>query len=337
MNTPIDPVKFRQALGSFTTGVTIVTTHGPDGRDYGLTANSFNSVSMDPPMVLWSLGRKSSSLPVFSQADHFAVHILAANQESVSNRFAKSGTDKFAGCTVVRGHGHVPLLDGCSARFECRVVHQYEGGDHVIFVGEVMNFDSFGRPPLVFHGGNYGLVMKHAEEPANVAPAFGDGWLGFLLGRAYYQLLLPVRENLERNGLRDLDYSILAVLSMGEERTIAELDRLVSISGSRVTEADILKLATRGLVELQCNDAEEESKVKFTAAGRSYTIELLAIAKSAESNAERDLDYREAQVMKLLLKRVIQTTASALPEHWHKEQFWRPDNLWRDRASPDAA
>lgn len=336
MATSIDTKQLRQALGSFTTGVTVVTTHGEDGKDYGLTANSFNSVSMDPPMVLWSLGRKSSSLPVFSQADHFAVHILAANQESVSNRFAKSGTDKFAGSSVTRGHGHVPLLEGCSARFECRVVHQYEGGDHVIFVGEVMNFDSFGRPPLVFHGGNYGLVMKHAEEPESISAAFGDGWLGFLLGRAYYQLLLPVRENLERNDLRHVDYSILTILSMGEQRTVEELDRLVSIAGFRVNDDDILKLADRGLVKFERSDTARESTVSFTSAGRSYTIELLAIAKSAESNAERDLDYREAQIMKLLLKRVIQTTASSLPEHWHKDQFWRPDNLWRDRSAPDA-
>ncbi|HZZ09611.1 MAG TPA: flavin reductase family protein [Paraburkholderia sp.] len=335
MATIIDPAQLRQALGSFTTGVTVVTTHGEDGKDYGLTANSFNSVSMDPPMVLWSLGRKSSSLPVFSQADHFAVHILSANQESMSNRFAKSGSDKFAGCAVTRGHGHVPLLDGCSARFECRVVHQYEGGDHVIFVGEVMNFDSFGRPPLVFHGGNYGLVMKHTGEPESISPAFGDGWLGFLLGRAYYQLLLPVRENLERNHLRLVDYSILTVLSMGERRTTEELDRLVSIAGFRVTDDDLFKLFERGLVTFERSPAGE-NVVCFTSAGRAYTIELLAIAKSAESNAERDLDYREAQIMKLLLKRVIETTASTLPEHWHKDQFWRPDNLWRDRTAPDA-
>ena len=120
MTTQIDAAQFRRALGSFTTGVTIVTTQGEDGKDYGLTANSFNSVSMDPPMVLWSLGKKSTSLPVFAATDHFAVHILAADQEAVSNRFSKSGTDKFAGCAVTRGHGGVPLLEGCSARFECR-------------------------------------------------------------------------------------------------------------------------------------------------------------------------------------------------------------------------
>ncbi|SAL82122.1 flavin reductase domain-containing protein [Caballeronia choica] len=336
MTTAIDAKQFRKALGSFTTGVTIVTTKGEDGKDYGLTANSFNSVSMDPPMVLWSLGKKSSSLPVFAATGHFAVHILASDQEGISNRFAKSGTDKFAGCTLARGHGGVPLLDGCSARFECRVVHRYEGGDHVIFVGEVMNFDSFEQPPLVFHGGNYGLVMKKAEDIADASSSFGNGWLGFLLARAYYQLLMPVRQNLSSNGLRDIDYNILTVLSMGDGRTIAELDQLVSISGSQVSDDDINKLVERELVALEAGDGGE-TVVRFTEAGRRYAIELLAIAKAAESDAERDLDYREAQVMTLLLKRVIRSTAATLPDHWQKDHFWRGNNLWHDRASSDAA
>ena len=130
--------------------------NGDDGKDYGLTANSFNSVSMDPPMVLWSLGKKSSSLPVFAADRTLRGAYSGRRSGKHVNRFAKSGTDKFAGCALARGHGGVPLLDGCSARFECRVVHRYEGGDHVIFVGEVMNFDSFDQPPLAFHGGNYG-------------------------------------------------------------------------------------------------------------------------------------------------------------------------------------
>jgi 3-hydroxy-9,10-secoandrosta-1,3,5(10)-triene-9,17-dione monooxygenase reductase component len=338
MTTQIDAAQFRRALGSFTTGVTIVTTQGEDGKDYGLTANSFNSVSMDPPMVLWSLGKKSTSLPVFAATDHFAVHILAADQEAVSNRFSKSGTDKFAGCAVTRGHGGVPLLDGCSARFECRVVHRYEGGDHVIFVGEVMNFDSFNQPPLVFHGGNYGLVMKKAADAADAtssASSFGDGWLGFLLARAYYQLLVPVRNNFGRNGLRDVDYHVLTVLSMGEGRTIAELDKLVSISGFHVTEDDIRTLIERGIVALDDDGAERV--VRFTEAGRCYAIELLAIAKAAESDAERSLDYREAQVLKLLLRRLIGSTESALPDHWRRDQFWRGNNLWRTPVPSDAA
>lgn len=267
MTTAIDAMQFRKALGAFTTGVTVVTTNGGDGKDYGLTANSFNSVSMDPPMVLWSLGKKSTSLPVFAAAEHFAVHILAADQESMSNRFAKSGTDKFAGCALARGHGGVPLLDGCSARFECRVVHRYEGGDHVIFVGEVLNFDSFNRPPLAFHGGNYGFVMKKSDDTADAGSSFGDGWLGFLLARAYYQLLMPVRKNLASQGLRDIDYNVLTVLSMGDGRTIAELDQLVSISGSRVTEEDIGMLVERGLVSLD-RHGSKDAVVQFTDAGR---------------------------------------------------------------------
>ena len=152
--TTIDSKQFRKALGSFTTGVTVVTTRGVEGEDVGLTANSFNSVSLDPPMVLWSLDRKSSIAAAFMAADHFAVHILASDQEHVSNQFAARGIDRFAGLAVERGHGDIPLLAGCSARFECRTSYRHDGGDHVIFVGEVVAFDSFGRAPLVYHGGN---------------------------------------------------------------------------------------------------------------------------------------------------------------------------------------
>ena len=336
MTIKIDAPQFRRALGSFTTGVTIVTTQGKDGKDYGLTANSFNSVSMDPPMVLWSLGKKSSSLSAFQAAGHFAVHILAADQERISNRFAKSGTDKFAGCAVERGHGDIPLLDGCSARFECRVVHQYEGGDHIIFVGEVMNFDSFDRPPLVFHGGSYGMVMKKNGDSTEASHRIGDSWLGFLLARAYYQLLLSVRENLGRKGLCDIDYNILTVLSMGDGRTIEELDRLVSITGANVTEDDIRKLTERGLVAIGETGARPRL-VHFTEAGRCYAVELLAIAKAAEGDAEGGLDYSEAQVMKLLLKRIVRSSEGALPDHWRKDQFWRGNNLWHNPRCQDAA
>lgn len=345
MTAAIDAKEFRKALGSFTTGVTIVTTQGEDGRDCGLTANSFNSVSMDPPMVLWSLGKTSSSLPAFTGSSHFAVHILSANQEAVSNHFSKSGKDgldKFADIEVTRGHGNVPLLDGCSARFECRVVHQYEGGDHVIFVGEVLNFDSFARPPLAFHGGKYGVVMKKsaaiaADAAGAAGPGFGDSWLGFMLARAYYQLLLPIRDNLNQRGLHDIDYSVLTVLSMGDGRSIDELARLVAITGVNVNEGDILKLVERGLVTVD-DTGSTPRQVHFTEAGRKYAIELLALAKAVESDAEGDLDYSEAQAMKLLLQRVIRSSETHLPDHWRKEHFWRGDNLWQDTglAAPNA-
>ncbi|WP_292935554.1 flavin reductase family protein [Noviherbaspirillum sp.] len=164
-----DSTRFRKALGAFTTGVTIVTTRDGAGRDVGLTVNSFNSVSLDPPLVLWSLARSASSLPAFASADFFAVHVLAADQAPLSHRFAQRGAEKFSGMPLQRGLGGLPLLDGCAARFECRTVHRYEGGDHEIFVGEVVSFVHYERPPLVFQGGAYATVLKRMDAAAGSA------------------------------------------------------------------------------------------------------------------------------------------------------------------------
>lgn len=155
-----DPQAFRDALGSFVTGVTIVTARDEAGRPYGLTANSFNSVSLDPPMVLWSLSLRSGSLPVFRDADHWAVHVLAADQQAMSDRFARPGDGKFAGVEDVDGPEGAPLLAGYAARFGCRARFEYEGGDHAIFLGEVVDFDRREADPLIYHGGRYGRVMR---------------------------------------------------------------------------------------------------------------------------------------------------------------------------------
>ena len=177
--TTIDSMQFRKALGSFTTGVTVVTTRGVEGEYVGLTANSFNSVSLDPPM--WSLARKSSTVAAFDGRRALCGSYAGVGPGACFDQFAKRGIDRFAGLAVERGHGDVPLLAGCSARFECRTSYRHDGGDHVIFVGEVVAFDSFSRAPLVFHGGNYGLLMKKkAEEVEDANSSFDDEWLGFL-------------------------------------------------------------------------------------------------------------------------------------------------------------
>lgn len=147
---------FRRVLGSFATGVTIITTRGSDGSAIGITANSFNSVSLDPPMVLWSLARSARSLPAFNAHGYWAVHILAAEQQGLSSRFASSGGDKFAGLELETGAGNVPLLTNCAARLQCKTSLLCEGGDHLIFIGEVLGFDCAAEAaPLVFHGGRY--------------------------------------------------------------------------------------------------------------------------------------------------------------------------------------
>ncbi|WP_033290687.1 flavin reductase [Amycolatopsis jejuensis] len=148
-----DRREFRTALGQYATGVAVVTARGADGRKVGMTANSFTSVSMDPPMVLWCPGKNAPSLPAFSEATHFAVNVLAADQEHLSRQFSTPSADKFAELELTDGTGGAPVLPGAVARFECRTVRCVDAGDHVVFLGEVENFCAPGGVPLVFHGG----------------------------------------------------------------------------------------------------------------------------------------------------------------------------------------
>ena len=149
----------RDALGCYATGVTVVTTMTPEGP-LGMTANSFASVSLDPPLVLWSPARKSARFPAFEAASHFAVHVLAEDQKDLSTAFAKTGFEAFAGLHFERGLGDVPLLDGCAARFECVQSAGHDGGDHLILVGEVKVFQSSDRAPLLYHHGRYAELSK---------------------------------------------------------------------------------------------------------------------------------------------------------------------------------
>ena len=166
--TPISPVpnqarspsfsslEFRAALGMFATGVTIVTARGPDGAPVGLTANSFNSVSLAPPLVLWSLSRRAGSMAAFSAGSHYAINILAADQHALAERFASKAVDRFAGVAWHEGSAGAPVIDGAVAVFECFNRSRYDEGDHVIFVGEVERCaHRAGAQPLIFHGGRY--------------------------------------------------------------------------------------------------------------------------------------------------------------------------------------
>lgn len=154
---------FRGALGQFATGVTVVTTVAADGRKVGMTANSFTSVSMEPPLVLWCPSKRSPSLGDFENATHFAINILASDQHVLSRQFATPAIDKFAGTDTTEGIAGVPLLDGAVASFQCRTVSRHDAGDHVIYVGEVERYDYDGGAPLVFHGGKYHATASHPD------------------------------------------------------------------------------------------------------------------------------------------------------------------------------
>ena len=166
--TSFDKRQLRNVLGTFTTGVTIVTTRTPDGKMHGVTANSFSSVSLDPPLVLWSQALTSKSYSAFQESEHFAVNILADDQVETSNHFAKSQEDKFAGIEHFEGLGGAPVIRGSAAHLECVKVASYPGGDHVVYLGRVERIGHSSRRPLAFAGGRYSVPYAHDLGPVSM-------------------------------------------------------------------------------------------------------------------------------------------------------------------------
>ena len=157
-DTLLPPKALRAALGRFATGVTIITCNDADGTPVGLTANSFTSLSLDPPLVLWSLRQASGSLAAFVGSRHFAINVLAETQVELSRRFASQQSDKFAEGAWAPGIGGVPVLAGCAAVFECAVETRQDAGDHVLFIGRVLRLADLAVAPLLFQGGHYRML-----------------------------------------------------------------------------------------------------------------------------------------------------------------------------------
>nr|ART37769.1 F265 [uncultured bacterium]ART40807.1 L387 [uncultured bacterium] len=157
---PLAPSAFRDALGHFATGITVMTTLDDEEGCYGVTATSFSSLSLDPPLVQWSLRNAAYSLPIFQRSKHFSVNILAADQEAISRRFATRGVDRFANLEVEQGLAEMPLIGGAAAWIECALETTLPGGDHTILVGRVLRARTFSKPPLLHWRGDY-LPIKN--------------------------------------------------------------------------------------------------------------------------------------------------------------------------------
>jgi flavin reductase (DIM6/NTAB) family NADH-FMN oxidoreductase RutF len=154
---------FRDALAQFATGVTVICAPGPDGRYAGFTANSFNSVSLDPPLIVWSLAESSETLAAFRHAERYAVNVLAHDQVELARRFSRPHADRFAGVPYRIGVAGAPLIDGCIAWFECRHHARHRAGDHMLFIGEVERCERRKGIGLVFHHGRYGTTRPLAN------------------------------------------------------------------------------------------------------------------------------------------------------------------------------
>ena len=298
----IDARELRQALGAFATGVTIVTTRALSGAPVGLTANSFNSVSLDPPLVLWSLALSSQHIDVFRAAGWWAVHILSAGQEALSARFASRVLDRFEGVAWTPGEAGVPLIADCTARFVCRTAFEYEGGDHAIFVGQVSELTRAAAAPLIYHSGRYARVMPETEKPVAIAPGdegeFGRHFIGHLLGRAHHEAFADVRREYRARGLRAAEYTVLAALGLGDGHTPQDLIARAARGGAELPQEPIDALVQRGLIR------QELGRLHLTQEGRRVLMELIAVAQASQLRLEDRLGPQEMGMLIHLLRRL---------------------------------
>ena len=155
-----DSRELRNVLGCFGTGVTVVTTLDTVGRKVGLTANSFSSVSLDPPIVLWSLSKHSKSLNAFLNCSRFVINVLSMEQLPLSNQFSKTAEDRFAGVSTSKGLGELPVIDDCAANIECKAISSQEVGDHILFLGQIERYNYLKKDTLLFCNGNYAKAVQ---------------------------------------------------------------------------------------------------------------------------------------------------------------------------------
>lgn len=313
-----DAREFRIALGTFATGVTIVTTRGEDGAPVGVTANSFNSVSLDPPMVLWSLSKSSRSLAAFTRGGEFAVHVLSALQEALSARFASRAEDKFEGLEWTESPGGAPLLAGSVARFRCRTAYQYEAGDHVIFVGEVIDYEHDPTPPaLLFHGGRY--VEARERPKSSDGPAIDletgrvtEDFLQYLLARAHHQASRPTSEALKRAEMSESEHLTLALISMNGAMTLSALQDRLSVTTYAPTPDVIRSMQKRGWIEKGAVDGP----LTLTEAGRERFLFILAQTKAHDDELLGYFTPSELAEGRRFLKRLIAVTSEGVTPPW---------------------
>lgn len=304
-----DPRAFRRALGNFATGVTIITATTPGGAKVGVTANSFNSVSLDPPLVLWSIDKRSNSYEVFETATHFAVNILAADQIDLSNQFAKPKDDKFAGIDYETGAGGALLFKDCSARFQCESYEQIDGGDHWILIGKVIAFDDFGRSPLLYHQGAYSMVLPHNRMTKKEEGQWStSAFQGRLSHNLYYLMTQAVRSYQAdyqpkqlSSGHRANEARMLMVLENDSGLGMRDLQRELAMPAREMEQAvEILK--RKDLV------GDRDGGYVLTSAGLEQAEALWQIAHEQQEKVFAGYKPEQLDVFKSILKSVITLT-----------------------------
>jgi len=298
---PVDDARgFRRALGHFATGVTIVTAQH-DGNLAGCTANSFSSVSLDPPLILWSLARTSQSLEIFQQAGNFAVNVLAADQLELANRFARSGADKFAGVEWQTGIADAPLLPDAAAVFECRTHAKIDAGDHIIILGEVQRFARSARPLLLFTQGRFGLAVDYPAPATEESTPPADGatlqetMLG-LLWDAFSRMSTEFQAERDAEGLTINQGRVLSLIERYPDAPLERIARKAYVSDSAAEDAIAI------LIEYGYVSRSPAGACEVTPPGRERVLSLRRRAATFETRQLAHLGASELETTRKVLE-----------------------------------
>lgn len=299
---------FRRALGNFATGVIVVTAQDDDGNKVGMTANSFTSVSLDPPLILWCVDKRANSYSVFHQAQYFAVNVLAADQIHISNNFARYKEDRFSGVPHQEGIGKSLLIDDVSAQFECELIEEIDAGDHIILLGKVLSFKDFGRAPLLYHQGAYSALFPHPSlrKKAEDAPVILTEELHTKLSSNIYYLLLQALRSYQEeyypkqlaSGLRSSEARILLVIAANLAKNKNQMVKAAAIPMREIDQA-LEILERKALIQIENED------IQLTEKGQTQALSLFDIAEEHQAEVLSRYQPEEVELFKRMLKDML--------------------------------
>ncbi len=308
---PIAPSDLRRALSRFATGVTVITARDRDGAPIGFTASSFNALSLDPPMILWSLSRRSIHLADYRAAEGYAVNVLARSQHATADRFARPVEDRFAGLDWAPGANGAPVIAGALAVFECAHEAVQGAGDHQLFIGRVTRFEERAGAPLTFFAGAFGTVTAQAQAPG--ADGFHEDYLLYLLARASSLASEEFHARLAAEGVPAPVWRVLAVLSSGPA-TVGRLAEAVLYKQPTLTKL-LQRMEADGLVERRRETTDgREVTVRLTPEGAARAAELIPLARDHEAALLRATPAEEAEALRGVLRAFIARAEAPGPD-----------------------
>ncbi len=307
---PLDAATLRRALGQFPTGVTIVTA--ARGADLlGMTANSFSSVSLDPPLVQWSVAKSAPSHDAFVAAEAFAIHFLGADHRELALRFGSRNAEKFTGIRHAEGITGAPLLTELAPIFECRTWARYPGGDHTILVGEVVRLVTRPHDPLLFHSG----VLRGIDQPSTqrrpvpTPEGFVPNYLAYLLARASVVVSGEFHARLKDWKLSVPEWRVLACLMDVEGLSVGELATMALMKQPRLTKV-LDRMEAEGLVERRGTASDcRRTPIHLTPKGRATVKPVLRAARAHEAALLKKFSDEERAVIKSALDLLISGSA----------------------------